>query len=134
MPGIQPAQCGRVSQLSITSRLSLSRYINLFQGVTTMGWWASEPLCQGDEGADIIDEALAKLNEVWAENWGRRIKLEELLALINFCWGEEPGEEQAFFGHCGLIPARMKRLRQAMESLAIRMSDLWKAREVEGWS
>ena len=54
-------------------------------GMNYMGWWAGEPLCQGDQGADIIEEALDKLNVVWAENWGRRIKREEVVALVDFC-------------------------------------------------
>lgn len=60
-----------------------------------MGWWAGEPLCQGDQGADIIDEAMGQLNAVWKQAWGRRIKKEEVLALIEFCYQEEEDEDDA---------------------------------------
>ncbi|HDZ27055.1 hypothetical protein LCGC14_1002560 [marine sediment metagenome] len=39
----------------------------------------------GDEVADIFDETLGKMDKVYKKNWGRCMKKEELVALLNFC-------------------------------------------------
>lgn len=54
-----------------------------------MGWWAGEPVCQGDQGADIVSDALDALDVVWLKAWGRCINKEEIDALVSFCRQEK---------------------------------------------
>jgi hypothetical protein len=51
-----------------------------------MGWWAGEPCCEGDEGADLMGDVLDKLNEVWLRQWKRPITRQEVLRALDFVW------------------------------------------------
>mgnify|MGYP001616492652 CR=1 FL=1 len=54
-----------------------------------MGWWTGEPMCQGDEGADVMDIAIEKLNSIWNEAWNRNIRKDEILELVEFCFVDD---------------------------------------------
>ena len=49
-------------------------------------------LYTGDQPADIMDEAIDKINEVYKKTWKRKATLEELKACFDFCTG--PMEEE----------------------------------------
>lgn len=62
-----------------------------------MGWWQITPdggqikgatsMLWGDELADIMDEALIKINEAYEREWGRTPTIAELQAGLRFSLG-----------------------------------------------
>jgi hypothetical protein len=46
---------------------------------------SSKRLYTGDQPADIIDEALDKIDKVYKNTWGRKAKRQEIVAVVDFC-------------------------------------------------
>lgn len=65
-----------------------------------MGWWQIMPdggkttgatgMIWGDQLADILDDAIDKINTVYEREWGRSPTIAELRAGVRFSLGEEP--------------------------------------------
>jgi len=55
---------------------------------------ATTEIFNGDGPADVMDEALEQIIELYIKAWGRPAKEEELQAVFNFCMGGYTDEEE----------------------------------------